>query len=120
MTEPDDSKQAAEHRWAEAYIENGEIVIRVPISVLPDALKQNPRDDAYSATLIQDLAGFAKDIVHALNDEEEDGTTRIHSLFDAAMAEAIDQGSMHVEYREVDAETGLAAGEEDDSEDDSE
>jgi hypothetical protein len=38
--------------WAEAYIENDEIVIRVPVSVLPGALKQNPRDDSYSSCTI--------------------------------------------------------------------
>ena len=87
-------------RWAEAHIENGEIVIRVAIDVLPGALKQNPRDDSYYSCKVTDLAGFAKDVVHALNSEAEDGTTPIHSLFDSAMAEAIDQGSMHVEYKE--------------------
>lgn len=86
-------------RWAEAYIDGDEIVIRVPVSVLPHALKQNPRDDSYYSVTIADVAGFARDVARELNSEAEDGTTPIHSLFDRAMADAIDNGSGHVELK---------------------
>lgn len=87
-------------RWAEAYIEGGEIIIRVPVSVLPDALSQSPRDDSYYGVTIVDVAGFARDVARELNSEAEDGTTAIHSMFDRAMACAIDNGSEHVELSE--------------------
>lgn len=83
-------------RWAEAYIRDGAILICVPMAALPDALEQNPRDDSYADCRVTDLGGFARDVVRELNREAEDGTTPIHLLFDAAMAEAIEQGSEHV------------------------
>lgn len=86
--------------WAEAYLEGDVVVIRVPVSVLPDALKQNPRDDSYYGATITDVSGFARDVARELNREAEDGTTPIHLLFDSAMAEAIEQGSEHVELSE--------------------
>ncbi len=88
------------NRWAEAYIENENIVILLPISVLESALHQNPRDDSYYNVTIKDRVGFAKDVVRELNSEAEDGTTMIHDLFDMAMAEAIDNGSMSCEFAE--------------------
>ena len=82
-------------RWAEATIEGDIIVIRIPASVLPDALEQNPRAD-WSGWSVTDVPGFARDVVRELNRKEEDGSTPIHLLFDRAMAEAIEQGSGHV------------------------
>lgn len=93
-------------RWTEAYIESDEVVIRVPISVLPEALKQNPRDDSYYSCKVTDVAGFAKEVVRELNDESEDGTTSIHLMFDAAMAAAIDNGSQCVDYVEPNYDHG--------------
>jgi hypothetical protein len=87
-------------QWAEARIEKGLIVIRVPVSVLPAALKQNPRDDSYSDYAITNPMGFARDVVRELNREAEDGTTPVHLLFDRAMAEAIDQGSEHAAHHQ--------------------
>jgi hypothetical protein len=91
-------------KWAEATLETYKgarvIAIRVPVAVLPSALKQNPRDDAYYDVKITDLPGFSVDVVRELNAEAEDGTTPIHELFDRAMAEAIDNGSLACEYPE--------------------
>jgi hypothetical protein len=87
-------------RWAEAYIEDGVIIIRVPVSVLPYALAQNPRGDSCYNVTVNDAAGFAADVVRELNAEAEDGTTAIHEMLDRAMACAIDNGSEHVEVDE--------------------
>lgn len=76
-------------------IEGGFIVIRTPIAALPDALKQNPRDDSYHGYSITDANGFAGDVVRELNREAEDGTTPVHLLFDRAMGDAIDDGSAY-------------------------
>jgi hypothetical protein len=90
----------SDERWAEAYIDGEHIVIRVPVSVLPCALEQNPRDDSYYNVTITDRAGFGRDVARELNAEAEDGTTAIHEMFDRAMARAIDNGSEHVEIDE--------------------
>ena len=44
-------------------------------------------------------AGFADDVVYRLLDEEEDGSTFVTDCLDAAMEEAVEQGSMHVRER---------------------
>ena len=96
------SRECAEdsERWAEAHIEDGVITIRVPTSVLPDALEQNPRDDSYYNVTITNVDGFARDVVRELNSEAEDGTTAIHEMFDRAMACAIENGSEHIDIDE--------------------
>jgi hypothetical protein len=42
--------------------------------------------------------GFAQDIVAELEDEQEDGTTEVHLMFDRAIQRAFDQGSLNVSY----------------------
>jgi hypothetical protein len=95
------STEAVPHRSAEAYVDDGEIVIRVAVSTLPLALECNPRDyDDHSrfSKHISDLAEFTKDVVSELNREAEDGTTLIHELFDDALAKALDGGSIGIDY----------------------
>ncbi len=93
------------HRWTTAEVGRhaGEdvIVIRVPFSTLPEALKQNPRDDSYYDVTVTDVSDFARDVMRALNREAEDGTTLVHELFDKALAAAIDDGSTACEYRKA-------------------
>ncbi|PAQ03691.1 hypothetical protein LRP31_25660 [Mesorhizobium mediterraneum] len=42
---------------------------------------------------VTDPAAFAKAVYHQLNDEEEDGTTIVHRMFDDAIKEAVEQGA---------------------------
>lgn len=83
-----------------AFIHDGNIVVFVPVDTIKIALEANPRYGEYShfAEHITDLDEFAKDVVYALNDEEEDGTTLVHKMFDEAMVNAIDDGSMNIDY----------------------
>jgi len=87
---------------AQARIEDGNIVIRTPVSALPDALELNPRDFGgehnYFAKHITDVDQFAKDVEYELNREDEDGTTLVHTMLDDAMAKAIDNGSIAIDY----------------------
>ncbi len=46
---------------------------------------------------VTDPAEFAKEVCRALNAEKEDGTTRVHMMFDSALNHAIDQGAEGVE-----------------------
>lgn len=39
---------------------------------------------------------FAAELVRALNDEDEQGTTRVHKMFDAAIEYAVDQGALGI------------------------
>ena len=90
--------EKADSGIAEAVIEKGNIVIRVPVRCLPVAY-QGGIDAGYiePGFRITNARAFAKDLVQALNSEEEDGTTPIHRLFDAAMEDAIEQGADGVE-----------------------
>ena len=85
----------------QAIIEDGCIVIRVSLDSLPQVIegawacgKLNPR---FKITNIEE---FSKDLLQELNREEEDGTTRVHMLFDGAIDEAINQGAFGIEEHE--------------------
>lgn len=84
-----------------AVIVRGSIVIRVPLSTLPQVLEgawaAGGIDTRYKITNIDE---FAADLVGELNREEEDGTTRIHQMFDKAIDEAIGQGAFGIEEHE--------------------
>lgn len=84
-----------------AVIEDGAIVIRVLVNSLQDVIEgtwaTGNLDVRYKLTNPED---FAKDLVLELNDEDEEGTTPIHRLFDKAMSRAIDQGAFGVEEHE--------------------
>lgn len=47
-----------------------------------------------------DPAAFAKELARELNDEDDDGTTRIHRMLDKAIEGAIDQGAEGIEEHE--------------------
>jgi hypothetical protein len=85
---------ANKNRSAEAVIEKGAIVIRLPIKNLPLAVKYGPEPEG---TRVTDARSFAKDVVTCLNADDEVGTTAIHRMFDDAFAQAIEDGSMAVE-----------------------
>lgn len=83
---------------AKAVVRDGFILIALPIANLGAALEgawaSGHQDGRYRVT---DAEVFAKEVVHELNREQEDGTTPIHLLFDKCMYEAIDQGAEGVE-----------------------
>lgn len=84
-----------------AIIEDGAIVIRLPLDnlalVLDGAWAANNWSTRYKIT---NLTEFANDLVLELNSESENGTTAIHKMFDAAIVEAIDQGSAGIDEHE--------------------
>lgn len=75
-----------------------DIVIKLPIKNIRKALEAawatGRQDGRYRIT---DANAFAEALVSALNDEEEDGTTRVDLLFDSALYAAIDNGADGVE-----------------------
>jgi hypothetical protein len=84
---------------AEAVIERGCIVIRVPIVALADAVAGGC-DAGYvePPIIVLDAELFALDVVRALNQEDsEDGTSPVHHLFDTAFERAFEAGAQGVE-----------------------
>lgn len=82
----------------QAVIENGSIVIRVAIDALQSVItgksSTNNEPVLYKVTNKDE---FAADLVRALNDEDEQGTTRVHKMFDTAIEYAIDQGAFGID-----------------------
>jgi len=85
----------------QAIIEDGNIVIRVAFSALPMVVEGAWTTGALDIRFkITNTEEFADDLVHELNNESEDGTTRIHQLFDGAIREALEQGARGIEEHE--------------------
>lgn len=86
---------------AHAYIEKSCIIIRVHLDYLPTivdgAWAAGGMDTRYKVT---NCVEFGRDLVAELNHEAEDGTTRIHKMFDGAIEEAISQGAFGIEEHE--------------------
>lgn len=84
-----------------AVIEGETIVIRVPIAslaqVVEGAWALGSLDMRWKVT---DAPVFARDLVVELNREDEQGTTKIHTMFDKAINEALEQGADGIEEHE--------------------
>lgn len=95
----------SENRAGEAVIEDGAIVIRVPLDYLPTIVEGAWAAMGISTRLkITDVDAFAKELVGELNREGEDGTTPIHTMFDRCIEEAAEQGAEGVvEHEDQDA-----------------
>lgn len=83
-------------------IVDGRVVISIGVGALMTAVKgselwEEQLEDQRGWT-IENEDGFAQDIVAELEDEQEDGTTEVHLMFDRAIQRAFDQGSLNVSY----------------------
>ena len=84
-------------------IEHNQLVIRIGISTLAVALKEDeankylPEDDVPRIKRIDDLV-FAKDVVYSMNDEDEGGHTPLMKFLDEMMQDAVNLGSQGVEF----------------------
>lgn len=83
-----------------------ELRVSVGISTLAYALENAPYsynfsdyvdEDGNAKLRITDEAGFAKEVLHELLCEQEDGATPISTLLDKMMVSAIENGSICVE-----------------------
>ena len=89
---------AVEATGAKAVIRNDQIVISIDVDALPLILSGSIALNAVAGTFkVTDASTFANEVCHALNAEKEDGTTRVHMMFDSAFDHAIDQGAEGVE-----------------------
>lgn len=84
-----------------AKLEDGKIVISIPVEHLPDAVEQywscGKSNDRFKVT---DTSEFAKSFVRALNAEEEDGTTLVHNMLDAAVDLCVNSGFEGIDMHE--------------------
>lgn len=87
-----------ENNAATAVIEDGNIVIRLPFSHIPHGVKAGcDLGYIHGDWRVTNPEVFAKEMVRALNDEDEQGTTPIHRLLDEATNEAIESGAEGIE-----------------------
>lgn len=92
------SRAEADGSYARAAIEGGDLVIRLRIANIPSAFQGGVDCGAIEPGFkVVDAQAFALEVLRALNDEDEDGTTPVHRMFDAAFEEAVEQGAEGVE-----------------------
>lgn len=80
-------------------IEDNAIVIRLPFDALESATKYCPDLNEMAEDFeveVVDINEWANDVLHELTMEEEDGTTPVMRLFDAAFADAAENGSLGI------------------------
>lgn len=85
-------------------VKDGRLVISIGVETLCFAAEHcnlfyDGEKDRYTLK-VTDKATFAKEVVRALEHEEEDGTTPVHLLFDNAFEYAVGDGCEGVEYTE--------------------
>ena len=76
-------------------IDNDNVVITISKEALKCAAEYHPEmEDDYGNRILKitDMNVFAEEICRQLQDEEEDGTTLIHKMFDEAISVAVDDG----------------------------
>jgi len=100
---PGDGWEPRASTGGQATLIDGKIEISIDVAALPMIVNGSCCCDSMEGLWkVTDAETFAKEVCRALNDEREDGTTRVHMMFDAAFMEAINQGAEGVE--EVDEE----------------
>jgi hypothetical protein len=94
MAKPEDSGQAV--------IEGDALVIRVSLANLPMVLEGAWAMGKFDTRFkITDASEFAKELMHALNREDEQGTTPVHEMFDKAILYATEQGALGIDEHET-------------------
>jgi len=83
------------------------LTIEIGIDTLKGAAERHeqfwqPATDTV-ALVVSDPDEFAKDVRNALQDEGEDGGTKITAMLDAAILEAVEQGSEGLDYDAMEA-----------------
>jgi hypothetical protein len=82
-------------------IVDDKLVISIGISTLAYAIKQGLANDFTEMDVTNEL-GFAQDVIHELEAEDDEGSNRIHKMFDQCAQDAIDNGTDHVRLHDED------------------
>ncbi len=96
-------------RPLDVRVGRGALVIRIGAATLAHAASYsdwaNPfdeqRNDYIRTFAITDAKEFARDVIHAMLNEAEDGSTPLSNFLDAMMQAALDDGSCACEYEQV-------------------
>lgn len=82
------------------YIEDGVLTMAIGVECLANAVKLNPDlaeydegSEEWIEPEITNVDKFAQGVLHALQDESEDGTTLVHMAIDTAASNAIENGA---------------------------
>lgn len=88
-------------------IEAGRLVISIGITTLGEALvgPMSPLKRDANHARITDHSAFAKEVVNALTDESEDGTTRVHELLDGVAEYFLENGAPMASTLAIEQET---------------
>lgn len=88
------------HDPLKCFIEDGVLVMQIGVECLAHAIKLNPDLTEYDDKTgewvepkITDADKFAAEVLLALKDESEDGTTLVHMAIDTAAMNAIENGA---------------------------
>ena len=83
-------------------VEDGQLVIRIGVDTLAFAIANGDafHDEEVRPFAIIDNTRFAKDIVIAMEAEEEDGSSPLTEFIEEAAQAAIDDGSEAVDYEQ--------------------
>lgn len=95
-------------RPLEVKIERDALVIRIGVQTLAHAVRysewanqwHDDNHDYFRTFAITDAAEFARDVVHAMLREREDGSTPLSDFLDKMSEAAVDDGSMACEYEQ--------------------
>lgn len=81
-------------------IEDGVLIMQIGVAALARAIQLNPdltecdeRTGQWNEPEITDADKFAAEVLAALKNEDEDGTTLIHTAIDTAAMNAIENGA---------------------------
>lgn len=106
----------SENRALEVDFSDGEVTIRIGVETLANAVKYNPQLAVYDEITggffepeVTDQSVFAREIVHRLLAEEEDGITLVHLMLDKAVEQAIEYGAEGIETAEERRDKARAA-----------
>lgn len=88
------------HDALKCFIEDGVLTMQIGVEALAHVAKLNPELTAYDEETgkwtepkVTDPDKFAAEVLTALKDESEDGTTLIHIAIDTAAMNAIENGA---------------------------
>jgi hypothetical protein len=98
--QPDTGDVAAlrEATGGRAVVRDGQIVISIDVDALPMIVSGSCATYSLRGLWkVTDAEAFAKDVCMSLNAESENGTTRVHTMFDGAFDHAIEQGAEGVD-----------------------
>lgn len=97
LTQADTTAVNRQHGLSVEILE-GRLVIAIGVDTLMTAVDGGPNAPEDLGYRIDSRDGFATDILSALRDEKEDGTTLVHTMLDTATEKALNGGSTNVTY----------------------